>query len=49
MFNLIFFLPNFDIFVTFYVTQKLNFVPFNDFVKILEMLGGGGGVKLEVE
>ena len=28
----------------FYVTQKLNFVIFNNFVKLLETLGGGGKV-----
>ena len=30
----------------FYVTQKLNFDPFNNFVKLLETLGGGGGGKV---
>ena len=30
--------------IFFYVTQKLNFVPFNNFVKLLETWGGGGKV-----
>ena len=44
-----FFLPNCDIFVTFFVNQKLNFVPLNNFVKLLITFNfGGGGGKIEV-
>ena len=36
------FLPNFDIFVTFFLfCSKLNFVPFNKFLTLLETLGDG--------